>query len=190
MSRRMPASLRPTKPASLTCEGTWVVTLRSMDDDWDLVITDTLGVYAGFVDDIAFTVHEGMREETILYFEPAPEGANLSKIVHINSIPAEPEFAAFDIFCGDYRMGQSTQDMRHFFEGRPVYARHSTWGNCGILTSTTTVEGAFGKEQADLVERVIAKLTPEELRALSRNGFKRFPESDYVRDYPRDEPLY
>jgi hypothetical protein len=127
-----------------------------------------------------------MREDTVLYFETAPTDIDPLTVKHVDGIPDDPEFAPFDVICGSYQLGKSTPDMRDFFKGRPVHVYHSTWGGCGILKSTTTEEGAHSRQQAEIVEAAVSKLTPDELRAISWNGFKRYPESDPIRDYPRD----
>lgn len=178
------------RPVDLTCYAFWEVTLRQLNDDWVLETTENLGVYEGFVDDIAFTLGPGVSESDILYFEEAKQAFEHQEVKVVSGIPDNPEFVAVEVVHGDYLLGLSTPDIRDFFKDRPVYATHSTWGNCAVLTSTTTQIGVARKKHVELLENVVSKLSPEELKALARNGFKRYPESDFVKDYTLDKDFY
>lgn len=173
------------------CYGTWAVLLRQTSDDGVDHYIPALPYdgslpgyhYRGHVDAIAYALLGYFRSDRVLYFQAAPEaeGAALPELAPDDI----PEYATVDVLLDGKRRltpmptrdedGLVTvdgRDMRAFFADRPVYARYSEYGDCIVLHNLDDAEGScLARERLEL-DRVLAKLSPEDIRVLQRKGFR------------------
>ncbi len=142
--------------------GTWSVTTEG---DCEGRSTRSLGVYRGFMDEIAF--HLASKAEYTLTFNPLTP----QELVRQIRSPTERVHVRLDMATGTWTMGspERAEFFRAILEGRPVRVWESSNHAAVELVRAVTPEqiAAYDLERLELLRQAgLSKLTPEERAAL------------------------
>lgn len=129
-----------------------------------------VGVYRGFVDAIALAVAWSDRD--VAYFRREPDAAAATELAAPGEGEELPECVGLNVIVGNGLLADEHAAIEPFFAGRPVFVRHTSWGNCVALFPASGEAGARYLRERAALRAVLAKLSPEDVALLEQHGLR------------------
>jgi hypothetical protein len=128
-----------------------------------------LGVYRGFVDEIAGACYFSDRQT--MWFQR--ESADASAVAAPETEPNDmPECVGVNVIRDGGSLADTPDRLEAFFRGRPVFVRYSEYGHCVAVYPKGSPYHDVGLERRTRLRAVLSKLTPDDVLVLKENGLK------------------